>query len=100
LGPLFSICESIRSRLFETSTIARQDAFPDEDIVWGKVLFVLLMCVSLIIPAGIAYTIDKAYEAEVRDYLGEFGATLFRRLRYTSRKITEKRHATHRTRVF
>ncbi|KAG2147513.1 ChaC-like protein [Suillus clintonianus] len=30
------------------------DAFPDEDIVWGR---------------GISYTIDPAYEAEVREYL-------------------------------
>ncbi|KAF7760670.1 hypothetical protein Agabi119p4_10079 [Agaricus bisporus var. burnettii] len=32
---------------------SEEDAFPDEDVVWG-----------------IAYTIDPAYEAEVRDYLG------------------------------
>ncbi|KAG5640681.1 hypothetical protein DXG03_007545, partial [Asterophora parasitica] len=31
---------------------AGSDAFPDDDVVWG-----------------IAYTIDPAYEAEVRDYL-------------------------------
>ncbi|EGN94181.1 hypothetical protein SERLA73DRAFT_115117 [Serpula lacrymans var. lacrymans S7.3] len=31
---------------------SQSDAFPDEDIVWG-----------------VAYTIDPAYEAEVRDYL-------------------------------
>jgi hypothetical protein len=30
---------------------------------------------------GVAYTIDPAYEAEVRDYLGESGITRFRSLR-------------------
>ncbi|XP_006456393.1 hypothetical protein AGABI2DRAFT_228326 [Agaricus bisporus var. bisporus H97] len=38
---------------------SEEDAFPDEDVVWG-----------------IAYTIDSAYEAEVRDYLGDIGRLL------------------------
>uniref|UniRef100_D8QKC4 glutathione-specific gamma-glutamylcyclotransferase n=1 Tax=Schizophyllum commune (strain H4-8 / FGSC 9210) TaxID=578458 RepID=D8QKC4_SCHCM len=36
----------------EWDSFSSKDAFPDEDVVWG-----------------IAYTIDPAYESEVRDYL-------------------------------
>jgi hypothetical protein len=49
-----------------------QDAFPDDDIVWG--LFILLIESnenSSLRRIGIAYTIDPVYEAEVRDYLGQ-----------------------------
>ncbi|KAG2354575.1 ChaC-like protein [Suillus spraguei] len=50
---------------------SRSDAFPDEDIVWGKIFlsdggyFLAEHSIS----TGIAYTIDPEYEAEVRDYL-------------------------------
>jgi hypothetical protein len=53
-----------------------QDAFPDDDIVWG--LFFLFDQFNFFKFAhfslrriGIAYTIDPVYEAEVRDYLGQ-----------------------------
>ena len=48
-----------------------QDAFPHEDVVWGQhpPSFVHIVSCNAFNP-GIAYTIDPAYESEVRDYLG------------------------------
>jgi hypothetical protein len=49
-----------------------QDAFPLEDVVWGRLASEFAPVPSLTpIGIGIAYTIDPAYEAEVRDYLGK-----------------------------
>ena len=51
-----------------------QDAFPNDDIVWGP-FFLLNQSIKKshfsIRRIGIAYTIDPVYEAEVRDYLGQ-----------------------------
>lgn len=49
-----SVSKIIRPRRTLSECIL-QDAFPDDDTVWG-----------------VAYTIDPAYVAEVREYLGEY----------------------------
>ena len=51
-----------------------QDAFPEEDIVWGTSrtdldLFTFAYAYYLM-GVGVAYTINPLYESEVRDYLG------------------------------
>jgi len=45
--------------------------FPHEDVVWGELTLFLTHSISSPASAGIAYTIDPAYEEEVRDYLGK-----------------------------
>jgi hypothetical protein len=54
----------------------RQDAFPDDDIVWGRAFHLLFSTVNhdrttpIEYYTGIAYTIDSSHEADVRAYLG------------------------------
>ncbi|KAH7906897.1 ChaC-like protein [Hygrophoropsis aurantiaca] len=46
------------------------DAFPNDDVVWGQHNSTAYPCQALNYSSiGVAYTIDPAYEAEVRDYL-------------------------------
>jgi hypothetical protein len=64
-----------------------KDPFPNEDVVWGESTLVPLLPVGLPIREGIAYTIDPAYAAEVRDYLGELQKVPNRCLSYRMNPI-------------
>jgi len=66
-----AVCNPFIWTILAYSWIELQDVFPHEDVVWGVLTLFLTQSISSPASAGIAYTIDPAYEAEVRDYLGQ-----------------------------